>query len=89
MAEDWSWKKFFLGFFDGRNYAKSIVIGVCGAIVLTICFSVYSVIKSKFIKPKPIQTQNIGTNTGRVTTINKSEDKKGWQLFGGLVQINN
>lgn len=92
-TEPWSWYKFFTGFFNGRNYAKAIVIGVCMAIVLTICFSVYSVIKSRFAKQKPgiVQTEQVGTNTG---TINKADshdstEKKGWQLFGGLVQVNN
>lgn len=87
--ENWSWRKFVLGIFDGRNYAKAIILGICGAIVLTICFCVYSVVKSKFIKPKPVQTQSIGTNQGQVTTNNSEETKKGWQLFGGIVQINN
>jgi len=87
--EQWSWRKFLLGIFDGRNYAKAITFMVCGAIVLTICFSVYSVIKARFAKPAPIPAQAIGTNQGTVTTNNSSETKKGWQLFGGLVQINN
>ena len=87
--ETWSWKKFFLEIFDGRNYAKAIILGICGAIVLTICFCVYSVVKAKFIKPKPVPTQSVGTNQGQITTNNIDETKKGWQLFGGLVQINN
>lgn len=87
--EQWSWKKLLLGIFDGRNYGKAIVFMACSTIILTVCFCVYSVVKSKFIKPKPVQTQTIGTNQGQVTTNNIDETKKGWQLFGGLVQINN
>jgi len=81
-SESWSWKKFALGIFDGRNYAKAIILGMCGSIVLTICFCIYSVVKSKFIKPIPVQTQAVGTNQGTITTDNKQETKKTWQLFG-------
>lgn len=87
--ETWSWSKFFSGFIDGRSYAKAVVLMFCSLVILTVCFSVYSVVKARFAKPAPIPTQTIGTNSGKVTTINKQEDKKGWQLFGGLVQINN
>jgi hypothetical protein len=57
--------------------------------MLTVAYCVVSVVKSKLPKPIPQPTQAIGTNTGKVTTVNKQEDKKGWQLFGGVVQINN
>lgn len=88
-GEVWSWKKFFLGLFDGRNYAKAIILGLCLTIMLSIAYCVCVVVKSRFPKPLPQPTQTIGTNSGKVTTVNKQEDKKGWQLFGGLVQINN
>ena len=83
--EQWGWGKFFKGFFDGRNYAKSIVLMVCGGIVIVVCFSTYSFIKSKFVKPQPIQT--IGDNSGIIETTNKDNregnsfsllDIRGW-----------
>jgi len=87
--ENWSWRKFVLGIFDGRNYAKAIILGICGAIVLTICFCVYSVVKSKFIKPKPVQTQSIGTNQGQVTTNNIEETNRGWSLIESFIKFGN
>jgi hypothetical protein len=87
--ELWSWGKFFKGIFVGTNYAKALVLGLCLCIMLTIGYCVVAVVKSKLVKPLPQPTQTIGTNSGKVTTVNKQEDKKGWQLFGGVVQINN
>lgn len=88
LHEQWSWGKFFKGFFDGRNYAKAVVLMVCMAVIITICFSVYTVISNKFAKKPVIPTQTIGTNEGTVTTNNTTEEKHGWQLFGGLIQVN-
>lgn len=91
--ESWSWKKFLSGPFQGVNYAKAITMMVCMAVVLTVCYSVYVVIKNRFAKVKPAitQTETFDGNTG---TINKADshdstEKKGWQLFGGLIQVNN
>ena len=81
--------KFLKGPFVLKNYAKALVLGLCLTIMVSIGFCVYSVVKAKFIKPKPIPTQQVGTNQGTITTNNSEETKKGWQLFGGLVQINN
>lgn len=89
--ENWSWLKFIKGFFDGKNYAKALVMMFCMTIILIIVFSVASVIKSRFGKPMPPQeVENIGTNTGTVnkTDSHDSNEKKGWQLFGGIIQIN-
>lgn len=90
--ETWSWGKFFKGFFDGKNYAKALVLMFCGTVILIIVFSVASVIKSRFGKPTPpTEIEQIGTNTGTVnkTDSHDSTEKKGWQLLGGLIQINN
>lgn len=73
--EQWSWAKFFKGFFDGKNYAKSIVLMFCSAVILFLGFSSYTFIKSKFEKP----TSSIETNNGTVTTTNT--DKKSWSLL--------
>jgi hypothetical protein len=71
----WSWKKFFKGFFDGKNYAKSIVLGFCMLVVLLIVTSVFTTIRAKFQKP----TQAIGTNNGTIETNNKEEHS--WSLL--------
>ena len=75
MRDDWSWKKFFSGFFNGKNYAKAVVLMFCSAIIIILCFSTYSFIKSKFQKP----TQQVGENYGTITTTNT--DKKSWSLL--------
>lgn len=77
-AEHWSWGKFFKGFFDGRNYAKSIVLMFCSGIILVICFSTYTVIKSKFVKHQP--TQTVGENSGTITTENTDKQGNTWSL---------
>ena len=71
--ENWSWRKFFSGFFDGRNYAKAIVLGFCMIVILVIVTSVFQTIKSRFSKPTTAQT--VGTNQGIIATQN--EDKSG------------
>lgn len=75
VKEDWSWKKLFLGVFEGRNYGKALVLGLCLTIMATIGFSTYSFLKSKFYKPLP----TIGTNSGTVN--NTQTDKRSWSLF--------
>lgn len=73
--EGWSWLKLFKGFFDGKNYAKALVFMVCGSIIILVCVSTFTFVKSKFEKP----TSAIGTNNGTVTTTNT--DKKSWSLL--------
>lgn len=77
--ETWSWLKFFKGFFDGKNYAKALVLGFCMMVILVIGFSVYGFFKSKFKATVP--TQSVGTNQGVIAT--KNEDKSGntYSLF--------
>lgn len=77
--EQWSWLKFIKGFFDGKNYAKAIVLGFCLLVMIIIGVSVHGFIKSKFNKPLP--TQAVGTNQGVIAT--KNEDKSGntYSLF--------
>jgi hypothetical protein len=90
QEEIWSWKKFFKGFFVGKNYAKALVMMFCMMVIIVIGFSVYSTVM-RYAKPKPvIPTSSIGTNSGTVTnqTDTSNREKKSWQLFGGLIQIN-
>lgn len=61
--DQWSWKKFFGGFIDGRNYAKSIVLMFCMIVILIICFSVYSLAKSYIKKPTPTDTSTLSGQT--------------------------
>lgn len=70
VSENWSWGKFFKGFFDGKNYAKAVVQMFCMCIILFIAFSVVSVIKNRFMKQAPAQTQTVGTNEGFISTTN-------------------
>jgi hypothetical protein len=74
VKEGWSWLKFVKGFFDGRNYAKALVLGFCMLVILIVVFSVASTIKSRFSRPAP-PTQAVGTNQGIIAT--KNEDKSG------------
>ncbi len=75
--ESWSWKKFFSGFINGKNYAKAIVLGVCMIVILVIVTSVAATLKSRFSKP----SQSVGPNQGIIAT--KNEDKSGntYSLF--------
>lgn len=77
--EQWSWLKFFKGFFDGKNYAKAIVLGVCLTVIIVIGYSTYTVIKSKFVKVQP--TQAVGTNSGTITTENTDKQGNTWSLL--------
>lgn len=78
-AEGWSWKKFLLGIFDGRNYAKSLIFMFCSAIIIVICYSTFTVIKSKFVKTTP--TQAVGENSGTIVTENTDKQGNTWSLF--------
>lgn len=75
MAEpdNWSFKKFFMGFFSAKNYAKALVLGTCMLVILIVVYSVASTIKSRFAKTKP--TQAVESNQGIIATNN--EDKSG------------
>lgn len=73
--ESWSWSKFFKGFVDGRNFAKALVMMFCMGIILTICFSVYTVVKAKFFKPLP----TVGTNSGSI--VNNDKHGNSFSLF--------
>ncbi len=76
--ETWSWSKLAKGVFDGKNYAKSLIFMICGSIIIVVCFSTYTVIKSKFVKVKP--TQEVGTNLGTITTENTDKQGNTWSL---------
>lgn len=59
--ESWSWKKLLSGVFNGLNYGKALVFGLCLAIMLSIAtLSVYGVlyIKGKLF-PKKDETQRV------------------------------
>lgn len=64
--EGWSWSKFFKGFFDGRNYAKAIIMMFCMLVILIIVYSVTSTISSRFKKAPVTQTESIGSVAGDV-----------------------
>ena len=79
VGEQWSWRKFLGGVLDGRNYAKSIIFMACSAIIIVICYSTFTVIKSKFVKAQP--TQAVGTNSGTIITENTDKQGNTWSLF--------
>ena len=78
-GESWSWKHFFSGFLDGRNYAKSIVFLFCSGLIVLVCFSTFTVIKSKFAKKEP--TQAVETNNGTIVTENTDKEGNTWSLI--------
>ena len=77
--ENWSWIKFFKGFFDGRNYAKAIVLGVCMVVILVVVTSVYQSISSRLLKKPP--TQTVGENSGIIATQNEDKSGNTYSLF--------
>lgn len=77
--ELWSWGKFFKGFFDGRNYAKALVLGFCMTVILIVVFSVVNTISSRFKKTTP--TQAVGTNCGIIATKNEDKSGNSYSLF--------
>ena len=77
--ENWSWSKFLKGFFDGRNYAKALVLGFCMTVILIIVFSVTSTISSRFKKVKP--TQSVESNNGIIATQNEDKSGNQYALF--------
>jgi hypothetical protein len=79
VGEGWSWKKFVLGIFDGKNYAKSIIFMACSAIIIVICYSTFTVIKARFVKVTP--TQTVGENSGTIITENTDKQGNTWSLF--------
>ena len=76
----WSWRKFFGGFFSGKNYAKAIVLGFCLFVILLIAVSVHGFIRSKFGKA-PIPTQAVGSNQGIIATKNEDKSGNSYSLF--------
>lgn len=78
--EQWDWLKFFKGFFDGKNYAKAIVLGVCLCVILLIVVSVHGFISSKLHKPAT-PTQAVGTNQGIIATKNEDKSGNSYSLF--------
>lgn len=90
-AEGWSWKKFLTGFFNGKNYAKAIVLGVCLTIILVIGYSTYEFIKSRFVRPTATQAtaQTIGTNQGQVNTQNESHDNRDENAGFNIINLSN
>lgn len=80
--EAWSWKKLFKGFLIGKNYAKAVVMLFCMAVILTVCVSIYSFVKSQFVKPA--QTQAVGTNEGTMNTTNSNKESKNLSLINVL-----
>lgn len=80
--ENWSWSKFFKGFFDGKNYAKALVLGVCMIVIIVIVTSVYQVFVSRLLKKPP--TQSVGTNQGIIATKNEDKSGNSYSLFNLL-----
>lgn len=74
IKEHWNWGKFFSGFFDGKNVAKSLVFGIWFLIILFLITAVHGFISSKLSKPQT-PTQSVGSNQGIIAT--KNEDKQG------------
>ncbi len=77
--ENWDWAKFFKGFFDGKNYAKALVLGVCMIVIVVIVTSVYQTISSRLLKKPP--TQQVGSNQGIIATQNEDKSGNSYQLF--------
>lgn len=72
--EGWSWKKFFSGFFDGKNTAKAIVMAFHIAIVGLIVFSIYWFAKD-FFKSDPVPNQPEVQNISAKEVDNSSNKK--------------
>lgn len=83
IKEQWSWKKFLLGIFDGKNYAKAVVFGVCLAIIVsTLALSAMGVIwvKDRFFKDKDKEPLP-DVVTGETVSIDKSTKKSDFTIF--------
>lgn len=78
-VENWSWAKFFSGFFDGRNYAKALVLGICMIVILVIVTSVWQAVSSRFFKKSP--TQAVESNNGIIATSNEDKSGNTYSLF--------
>lgn len=83
--EVWSWKKAALGVFTGKNWLKAAIFGLIFLIEVAICASVYTVIKTRFAKPVPVQTEQYQAQTITKVDSHDQTEKKGLRL--GLIQI--
>jgi len=82
--EQWSWSKFFSGFVDGRNTAKSVVLTFHQILlILLITLSVFGVayLKNKFFPRQTPQVQTIQTDGGSVDN-STTKQQNTWQLLG-------
>lgn len=70
--EQWSWLKFIKGPFDGKNYAKAIVMLICMSVIITIIGAVAYTAWTFIIKPRQTHQQTndtrIGGNVGELIT---------------------
>jgi len=76
--DGWSWPKFFKGFFDGKNYAKSIVFLFCMLVIVSIIGAVAYTVMNLLPQKKAAQPQVINSSGGAVDTSTK---KTWWSLF--------
>lgn len=68
--ESWSWKKLATGPFNGKNYAKAAVLGLCQLIILCIVGAlVFTVVTLRGCQRQRTET-TIGTNSG---VVNQSD----------------
>lgn len=76
-------QKFLLGFTQGKNWAKSLAIGVMIVVILFVGASVYKEVKGFFVKTPPPVSSTI-TNTGGGTVEAKTESKSTTKQSNGL-----
>jgi len=76
-------QKFFLGFMQGKNWAKSMVIGTMIVVILFVGAAVYKEVKGFFVKVPPPVSSTI-TNTGGGTVEAKTESKTTTKQSNGL-----
>lgn len=80
--EDWSWRKFLSGIFEGRNWGKALIFGL---IFLAQFYLVQTVVNRIFPrKPATHQvTESINANSGSVVKSDSHDtvDKKSYSLL--------
>lgn len=74
--------KFFLGFVQGKNWAKGIVLGAIIFVLLFVGSAVYKEVKGFFVKTPPVSSTI--TNTGGGTVEAKTESKSSTKQSNGL-----